>query len=67
MKLLFDQNVSPRLVTRLADLYPGAAHVQQFGLDTVADADVLDFAAGHGFILVRTLIHATSGRCADAG
>lgn len=27
MKLLFDQNLSPRLPRRLADLYPGSDHV----------------------------------------
>jgi len=26
MKLLFDQNLSPRLVTKLADHYPDSAH-----------------------------------------
>jgi predicted nuclease of predicted toxin-antitoxin system len=28
MKLLFDQNLSPKLVNRLADLFPGSCHVQ---------------------------------------
>ena len=28
LKLLFDQNLSPRLASALADLYPGSAHVQ---------------------------------------
>jgi predicted nuclease of predicted toxin-antitoxin system len=33
MKFLFDQNLSPRLVAALLDLYPGSAHVQEVGLD----------------------------------
>ena len=37
MKLLFDQNLSPRLVTRLADLYPDSNHVYPLGLDCVPD------------------------------
>jgi len=37
VKLLFDQNLSSRLVARLADLYPGSAHVQSLGLDTFSD------------------------------
>jgi predicted nuclease of predicted toxin-antitoxin system len=28
MKLLFDQNLSPKLVNRLADLFPNSRHVQ---------------------------------------
>ena len=28
LKLLFDQNLSRRLVVRLADIFPGASHVQ---------------------------------------
>ena len=31
MKLLFDQNLSPRLRRRLADLYPGSDHVFELG------------------------------------
>lgn len=52
MKLLFDQNLSPRLVTALADVYPESAHVQSFGMAEATDAAVLDFAQGNGFILV---------------
>lgn len=37
MKLLFDQNLSPRLVDRLADLYPHAAHVDILGLGEADD------------------------------
>ena len=33
MKLLFDQNLSPCLARRLADLYPDSAHVSEVGLD----------------------------------
>ena len=31
MKLLFDQNLSPKLVNRLADLFPDSSHVQSVG------------------------------------
>jgi predicted nuclease of predicted toxin-antitoxin system len=37
MKLLFDQNLSPRLVERLSDLYPDSVHVQAVGLDRALD------------------------------
>ena len=33
MKLLFDQNPSPKLVSRLAELFPDSSHVQIEGLD----------------------------------
>nr|WP_223257248.1 DUF5615 family PIN-like protein [Phormidesmis priestleyi] len=33
MKLLYDQNLSPCLVDRLADLYPNSKHVYEIGLD----------------------------------
>jgi predicted nuclease of predicted toxin-antitoxin system len=38
MKLLFDQNLSHRLLTELGDLFPGSLHVRLLGL---AEADDL--------------------------
>ncbi len=35
MRLLFDHNLSPKLVRRLADLYPDSVHVSHLGLDTL--------------------------------
>lgn len=52
MKLLFDNNLSPRLVGILSDVYPDSAHVQQFGLAAAPDTNVLDFALERDFILV---------------
>lgn len=52
MRLLFDQNLSPKLVERLSDLYPGSGHVQQFGLDLADDGQVWDHARDHGFTIV---------------
>jgi predicted nuclease of predicted toxin-antitoxin system len=40
MKLLFDQNLSPNLVKRLADLVPDFSHVQYVGLDCAHDDQV---------------------------
>lgn len=42
--LLLDQNLSPRLVDRLADLYPGSVHVSTVGLATASDRMVWEFA-----------------------
>ena len=52
VKLLLDQNVSPRLAETLADLFPGSAHVQSLGLDRSSDAPVWDFARDNDFIIV---------------
>ncbi len=38
--LLFDQNLSPRLVERLADIYPGSLHFDGIRLPTAPDREV---------------------------
>jgi predicted nuclease of predicted toxin-antitoxin system len=52
VKLLFDQNLSPRLVDLLADVFPGSSHVQSAGLDRADDEAVWYFAHEHGFTIV---------------
>ena len=52
MKLLFDQNLSPKLVHLLADLFPGSSHVQSVGLDCAGDDQVWDHARLNGFAIV---------------
>lgn len=52
MKLLFDQNLSPRLVQHLSDLYPGSVHVSDRGLGAAPDAAVWAYARDHGFTIV---------------
>ena len=52
MKLLFDENVSPKLVLLLRDDYPGSAHVQDVGLGGAPDARIWDYAREHGFTIV---------------
>jgi predicted nuclease of predicted toxin-antitoxin system len=52
MKLLFDQNLSPRLVRALADLYPDSMHVREVGLRTADDEVVWNYALQHGFVIV---------------
>lgn len=52
MKLLFDQNLSPRLVNRLADLYPDSSHVYSIGLDTASDPVIWQYARDNEFIIV---------------
>lgn len=52
MKLLCDANVSPRLVERLSDLFPGSTHVSRVDLERADDRAVWDYAIEHGFVLV---------------
>jgi predicted nuclease of predicted toxin-antitoxin system len=50
--LLFDHNLSPKLLNRLADMYPGSAHVELLGLATADDRTVWDYARQHGYMIV---------------
>lgn len=52
MKLLFDENVSPRLVTVLASEFSGSAHVRDVRLLGAADHRLWDYASTHGFAIV---------------
>lgn len=52
MKLLFDQNLSPRLPRLLADLFPDSVHVRDVGLRDAPDADIWRFAKENGFVIV---------------
>jgi len=52
MKLLFDHNLSPRLVNRLVDLFPSSNHVYHFGLDRVDDRQIWQYAKENYFTIV---------------
>ena len=52
MKLLFDQNLSPKLANQLADLFPNSIHVQEAGLDTAADTEIWDYAHTKEYLVV---------------
>lgn len=52
MRLLFDQNLSPRLPERLADLFPGSEHVEGAGLGAAPDEDVWAYALAGGLAVV---------------
>jgi len=52
MKLLFNQNLSPKLADRLADLFPGSSHVEREGLSRAFDIEVWEFARRNGFAIV---------------
>jgi predicted nuclease of predicted toxin-antitoxin system len=52
MKLLFDQNLSPRLSRSLADIYPDSVHVRDLGLSEATDTAVWAHAQQHSFVIV---------------
>ena len=52
MKLLFDQNLSPHLVARLADLYPGSDHVRNLGFEKADDDTLWAFVKREQFVFV---------------
>lgn len=52
MKLLLDQNISPKLVKRLNDIFPDSLHVQNVNLDRSDDSTVWDFAAANNLVIV---------------
>ena len=52
MKLLFDENLSPRVALRLADLFPASAHVRDVGLQAADDPSGWDYALLNGFLIV---------------
>ena len=49
MKLLVDENLPPRLVHDLADLFPDSAHVGPSGLGSTPDALIWEYTKEHGF------------------
>jgi predicted nuclease of predicted toxin-antitoxin system len=52
VRLLFDENLSARLVGLLADAYSGSAHLEHAGLLGAADAAVWAHAAAGGYVPV---------------
>jgi predicted nuclease of predicted toxin-antitoxin system len=49
--LLFDQNLSPHLVERLADIYPGSVHVSMIGLGAASDRAIWEYARQHDYMI----------------
>ena len=52
MRLLFDQNLSHRLVEKLAPWFPDGAHVRALGLDTATDREIWTYAGEHEYLIV---------------
>jgi predicted nuclease of predicted toxin-antitoxin system len=52
VKLLFDENLAPRLATALSDLYPGSIHLRDCGLRGASDMEVWQYAKENSFVIV---------------
>jgi predicted nuclease of predicted toxin-antitoxin system len=52
VKLLFDQNLSYRLCSLLADVFPGSEQVKRAVLDRASDNAIWEFARREGFTIV---------------
>jgi predicted nuclease of predicted toxin-antitoxin system len=51
MKLLFDHNLSYKLVGRLADLFPDSEHVRSVNLHEADDRTVWEYVRANGFAI----------------
>jgi predicted nuclease of predicted toxin-antitoxin system len=54
VKLLFDENLSRKLVIHLSELYPDSAHVAEADLLESPDREIWEFAKAGNFIIVST-------------
>jgi len=52
VRLLFDQNLSPELVSLLGELYPGSRHVREVDLQRAMDQEIWAYAVAHGYAIV---------------
>lgn len=52
MKLLFDENLSPKLPNRLIDLFPNSLHVRDVDMKATIDTIVWDFAKDNNLMIV---------------
>ena len=52
MKLLFDHNLSHKLVGRLGDAFPDSEHVRSVGLQEASDHALWEYARSKGFTIV---------------
>jgi len=52
MKLLFDQNISYRIVRLLNSTFPNCKHVSDVGLNGKSDLEIWDYARVNNFIII---------------
>ena len=52
MKLLFDQNISPRILKKLPSNFSECQQVRFIGLEDASDVEIFEFAKSTGFAIV---------------
>ena len=55
MKLLFDQNISFRVIRGIQDLYPLAKQVHELGFENYSDRSIWDFAKKENILLLLSI------------
>lgn len=52
MNLLFDQNISFRIINKIEDIFPGSISVRELGYDNPQDFDIWKYAKSNNFSIV---------------
>ena len=52
MKLLFDQNISFRIISKIETNFPEAKQVRQLGIENYSDVEIWEFAKENEFSIV---------------
>ncbi len=52
MKLLFDQNISHRLISKIITSYPQIKQTKELGLTDFSDKKIWDFAKTNGYAII---------------
>ena len=52
MNLLFDQNISHRIIRKVKDIFPGSISVRELSFDNPHDFDIWKFAKSNNYSIV---------------
>jgi len=52
MKLLFDQNISFRIIEKISDLFPESKQVRQIELENCKDFEIWEYAKKNDFVII---------------
>lgn len=52
MNLLFDQNISFRIIKRIIEIYPKSKQVRELGLENSTDFEIFEFAKRNQYTIV---------------
>lgn len=52
MKLLFDENISAKLVKYFSEAFPDSSHIDYLDMQGVTDTDIWEYAKTEGYIVI---------------